>query len=343
MLTHLNIQGLAIIDSLAIEFSPGFNVITGETGAGKSILIKALGLLLGAKASTETVRRGRDAASVSGLFEAPLGHPAGEILRRYGVTVETEDAGFPILVRRMVNSKGRSFAWVNDVPVTVAVLRELAGSLIDVFGQHENLRLLDSSQHLAYVDQFLKDQSCLTTYLETYAAVQSLVHELSGMVEGFRSRRRDADYLGYRCEELRKFAPTRDDYGGVQGLCRRGSQQMTQLAGLEAARALVDQGAGGEPLGQPLWEAGRVLGKLASVQPELTEVAGLATALAAQVDELSYQVGKAISRLEVDETDLEAAQARLAGYQELVRKLAVHDIDELLSTQARLVGELGFL
>ncbi len=343
LLTQLNIQGLAIIDTLSIEFSPGFNVITGETGAGKSILIKALGLLLGAKASAETVRRGREQASVTGLFEAPSGHRCAKVLEQYGIPVELEGDHFDILVRRTVNSKGRSLAWINDVPVTAHVLKELAGSLIDVFGQHENLRLLDSSQHTAYVDQFLKDKTIVSQYGDAYASSHALVRELSAMIEDFRAKRRDADYLTFRCDELNKFAASREDYDQTFALCQRSGHQLTLVSGLEGVQACLDQGAGGEPAGKPLWEAGRLLSRLEATLPDLKELADEATSLASRVDELSFQVGKALSGMEVDENDLEAAQERLSGYQDLFRKLAVQDIDGLLVEQDRLLSELSFL
>lgn len=343
MLTQLDIQGLAIIDSLSINFSHGFNVITGETGAGKSILIKALGLLLGAKASAETVRRGRDLASVSGFFEAPSEHACAEVLARYGIPIAGDKDGFGVLVRRTVTNKGRSLAWINDVPVTVTVLRELAMSLIDVFGQHENLRLLDPAQHLSYVDLFIKEKSLLASYSAEFAEAQVLLKDLIDLVEGFRSKRRDADYLGFRCDELRKFAPSKDDYTNIQDLCRRSSHQLTLAKGLEDARACIDQGAGGEPLGRAIWEAGRILRRLASVSPELGELGIQLENAAGQIDDLSFQIGKATSRLELDEADLEEAQARLAGYQELFRKLAVPGVEDLLEEQTRLEAELTFL
>lgn len=343
MLTQLNIQGLAIIDTLSIEFSHGFNVITGETGAGKSILIKALGLLLGSKASSETVRRGRDQASVSGLFEAPKTHRCLAVLEQYGIPAEAEGEHFGILVRRTVNNKGRSLAWINDVPVTVQVLKELAVSLIDVFGQHENLRLLDASQHTSYVDQFLKDKALLPNYLAEYAACQEILRDLAAMVDDFRSKRRDADYLTFRCEELKKFAASKDDYDHIFALCQRGSHQMTLVTGLEQAQACLDQGAGGEALGKPLWEAGKILSRLEATLPDLKDLAEEANALASRVDDLSFQLGKSLSRMEVDESDLEAAQTRLATYQDFFRKLAVHDIEGLTTEQERLLGELAFL
>ena len=141
MLNQLHINGLAIIESLKIDFSRGFNVITGETGAGKSILIKALNLLLGAKASADAVRHGREAASVSGQFLLPANHKVTACLESYGIPLEaagTQESGNElqtVIVRRVISAKGRSQAWINDTPVTSGTLREFADALIDVFAQ----------------------------------------------------------------------------------------------------------------------------------------------------------------------------------------------------------------
>lgn len=343
MLTQINIQGLAIIDSLAIEFSQGFNVITGETGAGKSILIKALGLLLGAKAAAETVRRGRDAAMVSGLFDVPEGHRCGVLLKEYGVPLEVEGGHFPVIIRRTVTSKGRSLAWINDVPVTASVLKELASTLIDVFGQHDNLRLLDPAMHALYLDQFLPDRAIAKEYQARYHAFLEAMAELTAMIDDFRTKRRDADYLEFRCDELRKFDPTKADFEQVESLCKKAGNVLSLVGALEKAQQCLDGGASGNPVSAPLWESGKILGKLEHIDPEFKTLSEEAATLAARADDLSYAIGKAVSALEFDESDLEAAQGRLAGYQIFFRKLATHDIDTLLAERDRLEGELGFL
>lgn len=343
MLTQLHIQGLAIIDALSIEFSSGFNVITGETGAGKSILIKALGLLLGTKASAETVRHGRESATVSGAFDAPRGHACAEVLRKYTIPFELDGDEFSVLVRRSITSKGRSLAWINDVPVTIAVLREFGASLIDIFGQHENQRLLDVGQHTAYLDQFLSDRQVLVAYREAFEKTQEIVGSLAAMVEDFRAKSRDADYLTYRHEELSKFAPDRADFERVQALCRRSGDQLAVVKALETSQQLVEQGAGGEALSNPLWEIARLLSKIETLAPELKPLADEAATVAARLDDLSFELGKSLSSREVDESTLEEAQARLARYQELFRKLAAVGIDELVAEKERLEGELAFL
>ena len=195
MLSQLNIQGLAIIDSLEIDFSRGFNVITGETGAGKSILIKALGLLLGAKANGEVVRKGREAASITGCFEIPKGHRCVEVLNSFEIPYDNKSPRFEVIVRRTVNVKGRSQSWINDIPVTVGLLKDFAEALIDVFGQHENLRILDAVHHTSYIDQFLPDKSVLEKYRQHYNSCMTKFHEITGLVEDFMSKSKDANFL----------------------------------------------------------------------------------------------------------------------------------------------------
>ena len=343
MLTQIQIQGLAIIDSLSINFSNGFNVITGETGAGKSILIKALGLLLGSKASSETVRHGRELATVAGTFEANFGHPCGEVLSKYSIPFESDGEIFTVLVRRSITSKGRSLAWINDFPVTISVLREFGASLIDIFGQHENQRLLDASQHTNYLDQFLPDRNVLVEYRKSYAQVQSLIDEFIKTISDFRAKSRDADYITYRFEELNKFSPERADFEHVQLICRSSTDQFSIVKALEISQRIVEQGADGESLSSRLWEIARTLSKIEHLASDLKPLADEAAAVASRIDDWSFELGKCLSSREVDEQTLEAAQERLAQYQDFFRKLAVAGIDELISEKERLQRELEFL
>src|SRR5881398_1479459 len=133
MLRFLRISHLAVIDSVEVEFDPGFNVLTGETGAGKSILVEAVGLLLGGRASGDLVRTGEDVAAIEAIFE---------------------NGGDEVLVRREITSQGRSRAFVNGALATAGALKELSARLIELHGQHEHQTLLDPSTHLAVVDTF---------------------------------------------------------------------------------------------------------------------------------------------------------------------------------------------
>ena len=343
MLTQLHIQGLAIIDSLSIDFSSGFNVITGETGAGKSILIKALSLLLGGKASAETVRHGREAATVAGSFEAKLGHPCAETLRRYSIPCEDDWGAFTILVLRSITNKGRSLAWINDFPVTIAVLKEFGATLIDIFGQHENQRLLDSTQHINYLDQFLPDREVLVEYRNAFHQVQIQVDNLTKMATEFATKSRDADYIAYRAEELNKFAPNLCDFEQVQELCRSSTEQFATVKALEASLAMIDNDSGSDSISRRLSNISRTLSKIQHLAPDVKPLADEAAALAARVEDWSFEIGRCLSRREVDEEMLEAAQERLARYQDLFRKLGVSNITELIHEKERMQGELLFL
>ncbi len=344
MLTSLDIHGLAIIDALSIEFDDGFNVITGETGAGKSILIKALGLLLGAKASAEAVRAGVDVATVSGAFDIPDSHPSLGLLDERDIPVERDGDGATLLVRRSVNSKGRSKAWINDIPITVATLRDFGAALIDIFGQHENQRLLDPSQHTGYVDQFLAKRDTLDAVRARFSECTDALRDLARTAEDFRARRRDADYLTYRSDELDTFDPSREDFERVSDLCRNAGGAMRTREKLAEAQALLDEGAGGDPVSQPVWQVARALGNLADAgSPSARELSEEAADLASRLDDLSFRVGSEATGLDVDESELTAAQERLAGYQDLVRRFAVSDVDGLVEERERLRGELDFL
>ena len=157
MLESIDIKGLAIIDSLSMNFSTGFNVITGETGAGKSILIKALSILLGYKSGKDSIRSGKDQAVISAEFKLDILHPAIDILDSldlpYEVDCESQKAW--IIIRRSF-SQTRSQCWINDTPVSSSTIKKLAPYLVDIFAQNESNQLLDPDTHLKYLDKFIQ-------------------------------------------------------------------------------------------------------------------------------------------------------------------------------------------
>jgi len=343
LLTHLNIQGLAVIESLAIDFTGGFNVITGETGAGKSILIKALGLLTGAKSSVETVRSGCKQATVAAQFDLHRRSRALTAIQELGIPVDIEEDQALVLIRRQINATGKSQAWINDVPVTMASLREMGQALIDIFGQHENQRLLDASQHGFYLDQFLVDKNTRTAYEELYHQCLGAFREVYQTVASFQSRLRERDYLSFRLDEIEKFAPEKSDYDDALALCQKATHYHKWREALTVAQTYVEQGASGDALSHPLWEIARVLGALKVEDPQIQAIAAQAKLLADQVDDLSYQVVQSAQADTLDEGELEKAQGRLAGYQGLFRKLSVSDVDSLLAEYQKLKDELASL
>src|SRR5687767_14717391 len=146
MLRFLRVRNFALIDQLELHFDQGFNLLSGETGAGKSILVDALGLLVGAKASTEMIRSGEARAIVEAVFEIDLGH----VLDRLGLDAE----GSEIIIRREISADERNRVFINHQPTTVAALKELAPALLDIHGQHEQQTLLDPASQLSLIDAF---------------------------------------------------------------------------------------------------------------------------------------------------------------------------------------------
>ena len=339
MITRLSIQGLAIIDSLTIDFSPGFNVITGETGAGKSILIKGLHFLMGGKAAADTVRKGSEQAIVAGEFVVPDGHPALNILDGLGIPTEQTKEGYGILIRRLLTAKGRSQSWVNDITITSQPLKEIGTTLVDVFGQHENQRLMEESQHLKYVDQFLQDKACRLKVERLQGECSQSVARLRERLESLFTRGRDEDYLKFRRQELEEFAPETQDYEKLVTFCREADQVSSIRDVLARASACLD-GEEGEGGAVPsLWEAAKALG----TREDLLNIRDRLQALGTELEDVSFEIGKRLSALDFSEEDLEANQKRLYGYQELFRKYSVAGVGALVEECEKLKTELNFL
>jgi DNA repair protein RecN (Recombination protein N) len=350
MLTSLSIKGLAIIDSLSISFSPGFNVITGETGAGKSILIRALNLLMGAKANADTIRKGSESAMITGEFLVNRNHPVLIALENLGIPLEESDEGVPIVIRRQITTKGRSQSWVNDIVLTSHPLREIGTSLIDVFGQHENQRLMDAASHTSYVDSFLKDRSLLRQVEQVSRECLDLVRQIESTLHSFHDRQKNRDYVSFRLQALKDFEPTAEDFEALRSLCQRAERSVELRDTLGSALGYLSGGAEGDALARQVKEAAKSLSRAAiaagtenTPEPSLSLLRDRADALSAELDDLNYELEKLVSDFDVDEAELEQAQERVYGYQDLFRKHSVRDVAELIAEVARLDEELKFL
>jgi DNA repair protein RecN (Recombination protein N) len=340
MLTHLSIQGLAIIDQLTIDFTSGFNVITGETGAGKSILIKALSLLLGGKASQDCVRRGYEQASVTGRFLIRSEHAAATYLRSIGAKISTKNDHLEIEIRRCVSAKGRSTAWVQDIPVTTGSLKEMAASLIDVFGQHDSHRLLDTQQHVLCLDQFVEPKALVSSLQEHYAQASETMATLRQFVHEATGKGRDVDYLAFRLSEFEEFKPSLSDYDGIKELTERARSAATLSSALSKAQNLMET-EDGDAISRRLREVSRILNQAKSI--ELEELANAALNISSSIDELSYGLGREAARIDVSEEDVDRAEARLAGYQALFRKHDAHNAEDLCAAWQKLKDQVNAL
>ncbi len=187
MLRFLSIRHLAVIDRLELEFEPGLNVLTGETGAGKSIVVGAVGLLVGGRASADLVRTGEETAAVEAIFETPSG---GEML-----------------IRREVSSQGRSRASVDGALTTSAALREICRGLVDLHGQHEHQLLLDPSAHLDLLDAFAGARAEREAVAAAFSALQQVRAERERVFTGEREKASRADFLSFQLSEIDRVGP----------------------------------------------------------------------------------------------------------------------------------------
>ena len=321
MLTRLFIRNIVLIEALDLDFGRGLGVLTGETGAGKSILLDALGLVLGNRAETALVRAGADKASVTASFEfAALPGPLAEALDDAGVELE---AGEALVIRRQVKADGGSKAWVNDQPVGVALLRDLAGSLVELHGQHDDRGLVNPRGHRALLDRFAGvDGAKLAAAWTGWRRAEDALAEARLAVETAKA---DQDLLLAHLAELTALEPQAGEEARLAET-RADMQKGEKLSGdLEELRHLWE--GSDSPLAS-LRVAARRLDRIAPEHPLLAE------ALAA-LDRAVIEAGEAEDKLEAaaealvhDPAALEAAETRLFELRALARKHRC-EVDEL--------------
>lgn len=202
MLAELSIKNFAIIESLSISFEKGLTVLTGETGAGKSIIIDAIGLLAGGRGSAEFIRYGENRAEIEGLFIVEATHPVVSKLKELGIEITDE----MVVLRRDISSSGKSVCRINGKLVTLGILREIGQTLIDIHGQHENQALMDSSTHLQLLDRF--DESSIKPALDEYQPIfrqyQLLNRQLQKLSDSEKEIAHRLDLIQYQLQEIQK-------------------------------------------------------------------------------------------------------------------------------------------
>jgi DNA repair protein RecN (Recombination protein N) len=343
MLTTLSIRDVVLIDRLDLGFSPGLTVLTGETGAGKSILLDSLGLALGSRAEAGLVRQGTEQASVTAAFLVPPAHPAVTLMQDQGIATDEE----AIVLRRVVAKDGRSRAFVNDQPVGVGLLRRVGALLVEVQGQHEQMGLADPAVQAGLLDAHgiprgLRDAVSVTwlRWRETAAKLAEARHAIA-------EAEREEDWLRHAVDELSALAPEEGEEERLAGERQRLQQGERRAEAVAAALSELSSRDRRNPgPGAALRAASRALGRL--VGPQGNEQDNPATPALAAIEraeealaEAEMLLGRLSQEVEADPRLLEQAEERLFALRAAARKHAVAVVELpglLASLRARLAG-----
>src|SRR5688572_30602275 len=313
MLTSLAIRNIVLIEALDLAFGPGLGVLTGETGAGKSILLDALGLVLGNRAETGLVRAGEEQASVTATFEFS---ELPEAIRLALAEAEIElEPGEPLILRRRVKTDGASKAWVNDQPVGAALLREIAPALVELHGQHDDRGLVNPRGHRALLDRYAA--SDVAGVEDAWAKWRAAQAALDAARAAIAQSRADQDLLLAYLAELAALSPEEGEEERL-ALARADMQKGEKLAGdLEALRLVWD---GSDSALAQLRGAARRLDRIAGEHALLAEALAALDRAVIEAGEAEERLEKAAEALAFDPAELDRIETRLFELRALARK-----------------------
>jgi DNA repair protein RecN (Recombination protein N) len=332
VLTNLSIRNVVLIEALDLAFGPGLGVLTGETGAGKSILLDSLGLALGARADSGLVRQGEAQASVTATFEEPdAGHPIRAALAENDLDIEP---GEPIIIRRTVKADGGSRAFINDQPCSAALLREIGASLVEIHGQHDDRGLLNPRGHRALLDAFGRCDTAVVS--AAHGAWRAAEAALTLAREEVENAARDREYLEHAAAELATFAPE----PGEEALLAEDRATMQKGARLTEDLVAVAEFLDGSEGGLArLRQAARRLDRIASEHPLLAEALAALDRAVIEASEAEDSLAAANEALSFDPARLDTIETRLFEMRALARKHQVQP-DDLAALRVEMEAKL---
>src|SRR5512143_328427 len=319
MLTELHIQNFAIIDKLDLRFGSGLIILTGETGAGKSIILDAVVMLIGGRADTTMIRTDADAAFVEGVFQlkGPEKEAVHEVLKREELM---DDPDYVVLMRE-VRKEGRSVARINGRTVNVGLLKELGALLIDIHGQAEHLSLLDSRAHLGLLDRYAEVARPLSEYRQTYHALLNLRRELNELRKVQADSERRVEMLTYQAEEIEaaRLKPGEDEELRKERDRLANAESLAQNA--QEALAVLDEGSPETPAATDLvGQAAQALAALAKIDTAQSDLANQAEVLLETMSDLIHSLRDYLEEIEFNPKRLDEVEERLDLIHSLTRK-----------------------
>lgn len=333
MLKHLYIKNFTLIDELDIELHEGFSVITGETGAGKSIILGAIALLLGQRADSKTLKQGADKCVIEASFD----------LSRYGMDdffAENDIENDPedCIIRRELTASGKSRAFINDTPVQLSMLKELGERLVDVHSQHQNLLLNKQDFQLGVVDIIADDATALSQYQQTFRQCQNIKKELDELQENIERNRQNLDFLQFQCDELTQAALVE----GEQEELEQRSETMSHSEEIKSALYETDNALGAEQTGavSALRSSMSALKGISRVFPAVEELSQRLESCYIEAKDISQDVSRYLEDVDFDPSELDAVNNRLDRLYDLEKKYHVETVEELIAKRDEIRQQL---
>lgn len=326
MLKKLDIRNFTLIDHLEMALYPGFSVITGETGAGKSIVIGAIGLLLGNRADAKQVKRGCDKCIIEATFDLSIYH--SDVLKDFFEDNDLDYEPEECLLRREVNANGKSRAFINDTPVTLALMRELGEQLIDVHSQHQNLLLSKEDFQLNVVDIIARDRQQLADYRAAFAEYRSAQRRLEELREQIATSRDNEDFLRFQQKELSEANLA----SGEQEQLEQEAELMSHAEDIKRALHEADYGLSGDDTGivNLTRSIAAQLRSVADVYPEAQELAERLESCFVELKDISQEIASKVDDVEYDPQRFNLITQRLDTIYTLQQKFHVQTVGELL-------------
>jgi DNA repair protein RecN (Recombination protein N) len=335
MLQNLHIQNYALIDKLDIEFNQGLNIITGETGAGKSILLGALSLILGQRADSSVLKDKSHSCVVEGLFNI-AGYNLNDFFKENDI-----DYYDSTIIRRQINESGKSRAFINETPVNLNVLKDLGSLLLDIHSQHENLLLGNGQFQLNVLDSFASLSDELIKYHDQYKLYQSSKSELEQLILESATSRKDFDYFQFQLTELTQAKLKNDELRDLEIL----QQQLTHASeikqSLQSVGELLTNDASSAI--SMLKEAELNLKRISSFFPNSIELENRINGCRIELKDISNEIVSHNDRVEVDPQQLEGINSRLDLLYNLLQKHKLNSIDELISLRDEIEEKVNFI
>ena len=334
MLKQLYIKNFTLIDELDIKLYPGFSVITGETGAGKSIILGAIGLLLGQRADSKSIKAGAEKCIIEAHFDLSR-YPMQDFFDENEIEQDSEDT----IIRRELTAAGKSRAFINDTPVGLSQLKELGEQLVDVHSQHQNLLLQKQDFQLSVVDIIANDQQELTAYQQTYSQLQTAKSQLQAMKDDIERNRQSQDFLQFQYEELENARLTE----GEQEELEQQSETMEHAEDIKTALYEADNALYGEQTGavSQVRTAKNALSGISKVMPKTAELAERLESCRIELKDIADEVSSMLEDTDFDPSELDRINDRLDRIYELEKKYHADTVEELINQRDELRQKLN--